>query len=335
MRLLPLLGGIAMLACALAACDQSSVIPTSPASASAVDSNPWVPSKDTSRKDTVTVVYAKLFPTVDSMRYTFVPVVGGNATRSWKITRKATDTVARLTLDTGTGRIWRFSATGYKNGRTWWLLDSVRVKPDSSRRIVLDSFYKRLKIADTTTPIVVPPVAKDTLPIVQVSALAGDPNPKTGEERGLFFTYSSSTGNLVAYLSSDGDVNDTSKYNRVFGAQLAMAFSGETAGSPTLIDIYNGVSDNDSTSTLVAYDDSANALKALTGKIYSRFRLKTLTIPVAKCTVEVAISFSQGVQTNAPGWKMSNLASDSLTPLIFLGAKRTHPTKAHFKIVIP
>jgi len=331
MRLLPFLGCAATLMCALAACDQSSVIPTSPASSTTVDT-PWVPTKDTSHKDTVTVVYAKLFPTVDSMRFTFVPVTGGNTLRSWKITRKATDTTVKIPLDTGAGRVWRFSVTGYKGGRTWWQLDSVRVKLDSSSRIVLDSFYKRLKIADTTTPVVVVPVSPtDTLPIVLASALSGDPAPNAGAERGLFFTYTG--GNLVVSLSSDGNAGTT--YDRVLGGHFAMVFSGGSIGTPTLVDIYNGTRDNDSTSKLVTYVDSVNVLRALTGDIYSRYLLKTLTIPVAKCTVEVALSFSQGVQTNASGWAMSALASDSVAPLVFLGSKRTHPTKAHFKIVIP
>lgn len=328
MKLLPFLGGTAALMCALAACDQSSVIPVSP-TASSVDTS-WTPTKDTSRKDTVTVVFAKLYPTVDSMRFAFAPVTGGNTTRTWKIVRKATDTVARLPLDTGTGRVWRFSATGYKNGRTWWLLDSVRVKPDSSHRIALDSFYKRLKIADTTTPVVIPPVTKDTLPVILASALSGDPAPNAGAERGLFFSYTG--GNLVVSLSSDG--NASTSYERVLGGHIAMAFSGGSIETPALTGV-SGTRDNDSISTLITYVDSANVLKALAGDIYSRYLLRTFTIPVAKCTVEVALSFSQGVQTSAPGWTMSSLASDSVASLVFLGSKRTHPTKAHFKIVIP
>ena len=332
MRLMSFLGCAATLICALAACDQSSVIPTSPVSSTNVDTS-WTPTKDTSRKDTVTVVYAKLFPAVDSMRFTFVSGIGtgGNTLRSWKIMRKATDTTVKLPLDTGTGRTWRFSVTGYKSGRTWWQLDSVRVKPDSSSRIVLDSFYKRLKIADTTTPVVPPVTPTDTLPVVLASALSGDPAPNAGAERGLFFTYTG--GNLVVSLSSDGNAGTT--YDRVLGGHFAMVFSKGSVGTPALVDLYNGTRDNDSTSKLITYVDSANVLKALAGDIYSRYLLKTLTIPVAKCTVEVALSFSQGVQTNASGWTMSALASDSVAPLVFLGSKRTHPTKAHFKIVIP
>lgn len=330
MRLLPFLGCAATLMCALAACDQSSVIPTSPVPTTSADT-PWVPTKDTSHKDTVTVVHAKLFPTVDSMRFTFVSLTGGSALRSWKVTRKATDTTVKFPLDAGTERTWRFSVTGYKSGRVWWQLDSVRVKPDSSSRIVLDSFYKRLKIADTTTPVVPPVTPTDTLPVIFASALSGDPAPNAGAERGLFFTYTG--GNLVVSLSSDG--NAGTSYDRVLGGHFAMVFSKGSIGTPALVDLYNGTRDNDSTSKLVTYVDSVNVLKALAGDVYSRYLLKTLTIPVAKCTVEVALSFSQGVQTNASGWTMSALASDSVAPLVFLGSKRTHPTKAHFKIVIP
>ena len=330
MKLLPFYACIATLMCVLVACDQSGVIPTSPVSSAALDT-PWVPTKDTSRKDTVTVVFAKLFPAVDSMQDTFALVSGGSVTRSWKITRKATDTTVKIPLDTGTGRVWRFSVTGYKGNRIWWKLDSVRVKPDSSRRIVLDSFYKRLKIADTTTPAVDTPVPPtDTLPVVLASALSGDPAPNAGTERGMFFTYTG--GNLVVSLSSDGNAGIT--YDHVLGGHIAMAFSKGSLGTPVLVD-YIGTRDNDSTSNLISYVDSANVLKALVGDIYSRYLLKTLTIPVAQCTVEVAISFSQGVQTNVSGWTMSALASDSVVPLVFLGSKRTHSTKAHFKIVIP
>jgi hypothetical protein len=71
----------------------------------------------------------------------------------------------------------------------------------------------------------------------------------------------------------------------------------------------------------------------LMGNIYSCYRLKSLTIPVAKCTVEVVVAFSQGIQQS--GWSMSALASDSAPSFVFFGSQRTHPTKAHFKIVIP
>jgi len=241
------------------------------------------------------------------------------------------DTMIRSPLDTG--RIWLLKAQGFKKGRLWWTLDSIPVFPDSVKKIVLDSFARRLKIADTSTPVVVVPV--DTNLYLDLADLAGSPLPSEGKERGLFLNVDS--GRLVLSVSSDGNVFGSVATDRVFNAKVGLGFLGGTADTAVLLDpYYNGRFDSDSISHIVFVNDIAGNVKQVAANIFSRYRLKTLTIPVSKCTVNVVVNFRSGVIPFAPAdWNMPSIASDSAKAFIFLGQGRVHPSKTHFRIVIP
>jgi len=287
--------------------------------------------RDTTPKDTVAVLMSRKAPTVDSLVFSWTPKGAAAALRSWKIARK--DTLVRFPLDTGAGRIWSLKVEGRKGGRLWWTMDSVRVFPDSSRRVVLDSFFKRLVVADTSTPVVVVPV--DTNVYIQAAALAGDPDPKTGWERGLFFTYGD--GRLTMKLVSDGSVPGD-YYDRVFNARVSLAFSSAgTIGAASLDDaVYSGKVDNDSVSKMLVTARAGGTVAAVSGDLFARYRLKTLSIPAAKCTVDVVVSLRSGViPVGTPNWVMPSISDDLAKDFLFLGQGRTHPSKTHFRIVIP
>lgn len=319
---------LALFATAMIACDRSDAEALSPTTVT-YDTTTRVPVLDTTPKDTVVVVLPKRFPAVDSLVFSFVSVTGKTASLSKRILRK--DSLVSFPLDTGAGRLWRLAVQGRKEGRLWWSLDSIRVKPDSSRRIVLDSSWRRLVVADTSTPVVVAP--KDTSLYVPLSALAGDTILFTDRDRGLFLRYQA--GVLSFSLVSDGNYPGVTQ-DRVTNAQFLLSFSRAGAvdsvrwNDPT----YNGQRDNDSTSLVRWYRDSNRAVRSLEGNIFSRFLPKVLAIPVSRCTVDVAVAFRSGIQ-NAAGWAPSSVSSDSSLPLLHLGKARTHPTKTHFKIVIP
>lgn len=287
--------------------------------------------RDTTPKDTVAVLMSKKAPAVDSLVFSWVPKGATAALRSWKILRK--DTLVRFPLDTGAGRIWSLKVEGRKNGRLWWTMDSVRVFPDSSRRVVLDSFFKRLVVADTSTPVVVVPV--DTNVYIQAAALAGDAVPDFGRERGLFFRYDG--GILTLRLVSDGELAGAA-YNRVFNAKVSLGFSsGGTIGAALLDDPYiNSHFDNDSASSMLVTPRPGGSLAAVSSNLFANYRLKTLTIPAAKCTVDVTVSLrSDVIPAGAPNWVMPSISDNLAKDFLFLGQGRIHPSKTHFRIVIP
>jgi len=288
---------------------------------------------DTTPRDTILVKASKKFPAVDSLSLAFAtrttPTAPGALTRYRSGTVK--DTLLRCPLDTG--RLWMLKVQGFRKGRLWWSLDSIPVFPDSVKLIVLDSFARRLKVADTSTPVVVPPT--DTNLYVEASGLAGDAYPSAGQERGLFFRYGD--GQLSLKLVSDGDVGGKT-YNRVFNAKVSLRLSfGGTVGTVSLDDaVYNGTVDNDSVSVMRIVTRPGSAIDSVTANLFARSKLKTLSLPAAKCTVDVDIKLRSGV---IPGdklpWTMPSIAADSAKAFIFLGQGRTHPTKTHFRIVIP
>lgn len=319
------LGLLAFLATAMTACDRSDAeVLTSPTVT--YDTTTRVPAVDTTPKDTVVVVLPQRFPTVDSLVFSFVS--GKSATGPKRLLRK--DSLARFALDTGAGRVWLLAVQGRKGGRLWWSLDSVRVKPDSTRRVVLDSAWRRLVVADTATPVVVVPA--DTNLYVPLSALAGDTILFTDRDRGLFLRYKA--GILSLALVSDGNFPGATQ-ERVTNARFALGFSraGAVDSVPWLDPTYNGRRDNDSVSR-VRWTRSAGAVNGLVGDLFARFLPKVLSIPVSRCTVDVAVAFRSGIQ-NPSGWSTAAVPADSALDLLFLGEKRTHPTKTHFKIVIP
>lgn len=316
---------LAWLATAMTACDRSDAEPLSPTTVS-YDTTTRVPVVDTTPKDTVVVVLPRAFPTVDSLVFTFVS--GKGLVGPKRILRR--DSLARFSLDTGAGRVWLLGVQGRKSGRLWWSLDSIRVKPDSTRRIVLDSVRRRLVVADTSTPVVVVP--KDTSLYVPLSALAGDTILFTDRDRGLFLRYDA--GILSLALVSDGNFPGATQ-DRVTNAKFALSFSraGAVDSVPWFDPSYNGRRDNDSISRL-QWTRSAGAVNGLVGNLFARFLPKILAIPVSRCTVDVAVAFRSGIQ-NPAGWSTAGVPADSALNLLFLGANRTHPTKTHFKIVIP
>lgn len=327
-KLLVALAGVAL---ALVGCDSSvGEKPASTVIEVKQDSLIVVP-RDTTPKDTVAVLMSRKAPVVDSLVFSWTPKGAASALRSWKILRK--DTLVRFPLDTGTGRIWSLKVEGRKNGRLWWTMDSVRVFPDSLRRVVLDSFFKRLVVADTSTPVVVVPV--DTNLYIQAAELAGDSVPNAGWERGLFFSYAD--GRLTMRLVSDGNVPGAN-YDRVFNAKVGLAFSSAgTIGTASLDDaVYSGKVDNDSVSTMRVTARAGGSIAAVSGNLFARYRLKTLSIPVAKCTVDVAVALRSGViPTGTPNWVMPSLSDDLAKDFLFLGQGRSHPSRTHFRIVIP
>ncbi len=320
---------LATLVTAMVACDRSEAEAISPMTVSD-DTIIRVPVvRDTTPKDTVVVVLPLRYPVVDSLVYTFLPVPFSKDSLSWKRLRK--DSLERFPLTTGTGRVWKLKVQGRKNGRLWWSLDSIRVKPDSSRRIVLDSAWRRLVVADTSTPVVVVPL--DTSLYIPLVSLAGDTILFAKSDRGLFLRYDQ--GVLSLSLTSDGDWPGVTA-DRVTNAQVWLGFSraGAVDSVPWTDPSYNGKRDNDSLSRVWWYRDSTKAVRSLYGNLFARFLTKTLAIPVSRCTVEVAVAFRSGVQNNA-GLTLSRVPFDSSLSLLHLGKARTHPTKTHFKIVIP
>lgn len=318
---------LAILGAAMVGCDRSDAEALSPTTVT-IDTTTRVPVVDTTPKDTVVLVLPKRFPTVDSFVFSFVSVTGKAASLSKRILRK--DSLVSIPLDTGTGRLWRLAVQGRKGERLWWSLDSIRVKPDSSRRIVLDSAWRRLVVADTSTPVVVVP--KDTSLYVPLSALAGDTILFAESDRGLFLRYDA--GILSLSLVSDGNYPGVTQ-ERVTNARFALSFSraGAADSVPWLDPSYNGRRDNDSISR-VQWTRNAGAVNGVAGNLFARFLPKVLAIPVSRCTVEVAVTFRSGIQSGA-GWATSPVPSDSAPGLLFLGASRIHPTKTNFKIVIP
>lgn len=288
---------------------------------------------DTTPRDTILVKASKRFPAVDSLSLAFAarttPAAPGALARYRSATAK--DTLLRCPLDTG--RLWTLKVQGFRKGRLWWSVDSIPVFPDSVKRIVLDSFARRLRIADTSTPVVVSPV--DTNLYLAATGVAGDAYPSAGQERGLFFRYGD--GQLSLKLVSDGDVGGKT-YNRVFNAKVSLRFSsGGTIGTVRLDDpVYNGTVDNDSVSVMRIVTRPGGAVDSVAANLFARSKLKTLSLPAAKCTVDVEIKLRSGV---IPGdklpWTMPPIADDSAKAFIFLGQGRTHPTKTHFRIVIP
>jgi hypothetical protein len=296
---------------------------------------------DTTPRDTILVKPSKKFPAVDSFSLVFVarkvnaygvvsPTAMDTLTRRKSAAGK--DTLICSPLDTG--RLWLLKAQGFKKGRLWWTLDSIPVFPDSVKIIVLDSFAHRLKIADTSTPVVVVPV--DTNLYLDLADLAGSPLPSEGKERGLFLNVDS--GRLVLSVSSDGNVFGSVATDRVFNAKVDIGFStGGTVGAASLVDpVYNGKVDSDSISRMLVKTRPGSGVESVSGNMFARYRLKTLTIPASKCTVSVVVNFRSGVIPYAPAdWIMPSIASDSAKAFIFLGQGRVHPSKTHFRIVIP
>jgi hypothetical protein len=323
-RTLGLAAGIMATALLFVGCNETAQSPVAPVYTAVNDSStPVVPQP----KDTMEVVESLRLPTVDTVILTFTSLTGGSAVRTWTLPWK--DSV-QVGIDTGTGRLWRLDVVGHKGGRLWWTMDSIRVLPDSTRRIVLDSSLSHFVLADTTAA-----VATDTDLYIQASALSGDAFPSAGNERGVFLMYDGT--DFTARVVSDG--NSPTDLNDVFDAQLSIAVLGSSDSvlvpqlSQTLV---NGVDDNDSTSTLVYATSPNGYVDSLYGNVFANFRLKGLILQAARCTLDVSVKLRNGVPPVAtPGWTMPAVASDSVDGFIFLGSGRTHPAKSHFRIILP
>jgi hypothetical protein len=197
----------------------------------------------------------------------------------------------------------------------------------------LDSALKRLVVADTSIPVT--PVVVDTNLYVPIAQLTGDGLPVAGKERGVFLRYDA--GKLVFRITSDGDVQGES-YDRVFNARIAVKNVSLTGlGTASLDDAAVGSKfDSDSVSSLVVTSAIGGGLSAAQANMFSRFRLKTFSVVASQCTVEVDISLRSGViPLGTPAWVMPAIPDEATKGLLFLGNGRTHPSRTHFRIVIP
>jgi hypothetical protein len=314
----------------LMACDRPDNDVTGPTLPTVIhDTGTVVVVRDTTPKDTVTVLLSKRLPVVDTMIFAFSSP--GTTTRTKALVPK--DSLQVFPLDTGVGKVWSLKIQGRKQGRLWWTMDSLRVVPDSSGRIVLDSLLRRLVVADTAEPVV--PVVVDTNLYIDASSLAGNAFPEAGQERGVFFRYEE--GKLSVLVVSDGDVPGTS-LNRVFNAQLMMSIVSQGTLGAVLVDdaMIGNKADSDSLSRLRTTSAPGGGLSSAYANIFANYRMKTLSLQVSKCTLDVVISLRSGaIPVATPTWIMPSIPDSAAKDFVFLGADRRHPTKTHFRIVIP